>query len=94
MSRIREFEAAQACSVIVKMMNARSLDMTPRLLALRDGRFSDMVRIALEMLRAAGHEEDAKRIEAMPLRPYRYMKLTIRQASPEEMAKAERVLPS
>lgn len=92
MSRIREFEAAQACSVITKLLNARGLDMMPRLLALRDYRFSDMVRIALELLRAAGHEEDAKRIEAMPLRPFRYMRLTIRQASPEELSKMERVV--
>lgn len=94
MSRIREFEAAQACSVITKLLNARGLDMTPRLLALREYRFSDMVRIALELLRAAGHEEDAKSIEAMPLRPFRYMRLTISRLTPEEMAKTERVLPS
>jgi len=84
-SNIKEFQAGQAMSIIVKMMNARELDMVPKLCALKNPHFGDMVKIAVEMLRAAGHEEDAKSIEAMPLRPLR---LVFSRATPEQMKAA------
>lgn len=90
----KSLEAAQAASIIVKMLAAHGLELDENaFLNLPNPCFHDFLRQSLKQLREAGHEEDAKTIEAMPLKPYRYMAMKTYRMDKDALQNATLVRP-
>lgn len=96
-SNHQEFLAAQAFSAIAKLLDENGL--MPKLQewlpeAQRPRRFMEVRKFALEQLRENKFDEAAAKIVAMDLKPLRYVMLTLKKYTPEQMKAFEKVVPS